>query len=142
MPLLARSKPYEQICFQYSLHRGQQCRGGQLQHVEFLADDTAWFKPRSGEAREWEDPQLSFIRSLIHHLGEGEDDYKEGAEGTAQGGGEGSILVFNKSFEDARLKSLALKFPSFEPAVTRIRGRLVDLATPFQRMHVYRSYML
>jgi hypothetical protein len=49
--------------------------------------------------------------------------------------------VYNKSFEDSRLKTLARKYPEHAAPLELIRGRLVDLATPFQQMHVYRTAM-
>lgn len=123
IPLCNNTRPYEQICFQYSLHL-QTEEGAVLHHKDFLANETAWC---GGE-----EPQKSFIRALIHDLGE-DGDHREPETG--------SILVYNKSFEESRLKAIAEKHPDVRAAISRIRTRLVDLAHPFKNMHVYRSAM-
>ncbi len=56
VPLYDRSRPYQQVVFQYSLHI---CAGpgSELQHCEYLADGTG-------------DPRIPFIESLIRDLGD------------------------------------------------------------------------
>jgi hypothetical protein len=58
VPLFDNSRPYQQICFQYSLHI-QENPGGETIHREFLADADG-------------DPRIPFIEQLIKDLeGEG-----------------------------------------------------------------------
>lgn len=56
VPLYDRSRPYQQIVFQYSLHTYAD-QGSEIQHREFLADGTV-------------DPRIPFIESLIRDLGD------------------------------------------------------------------------
>jgi len=55
VPLYDRSRPYQQIPFQYSLHI-QKKPGGAYHHIEFLSDG-------------FNDPRLEFIESLIQNIG-------------------------------------------------------------------------
>jgi len=59
VPLFDNSRPYQQICFQYSLHI-QHEPGGETIHKEFLADADG-------------DPRIPFIEQLIRDL-DGEGD--------------------------------------------------------------------
>lgn len=54
---------------------------------------------------------------------------------------DGSILVYNKTFENARLNELKLDFPLLIEPITRIQERLVDLMTPFRNKHLYMPEM-
>ena len=96
---------------------------GPLIHYEFLADDTTWFQDDV-------DPQELFIKSLLDHLEEGCEDDETG-----------TILVYNKTFEDTRLKAIAKRFPKRAKAINQVRKRMVDLAKPFREMHVYATSM-
>lgn len=122
VPMIDHTKPYEQICFQYSLHYQELPFAGNsevlLEHDEFLADDFDWFRT---------DPQLVFLESLIADIN------KYGDEGT--------ILVYNKSFEAGRLKALAEKYTQHYEEVKSIIWRFRDVAQPFQEMVIYKSSM-
>lgn len=48
-------------------------------------------------------------------------------------GTEGTVLVYNKSFEATRLKELAREYPQYEEAVDNILDRMVDLMAPFRK---------
>lgn len=50
---------------------------------------------------------------------------------------QGKVVVYNKSFEDQRLKELGERFPDSSDSLTRISAALVDLAEPFRRFYVY-----
>ena len=65
-------------------------------------------------------PQLEFISNLLDVLGT-----------------EGSIVVYNKAFENTRLKELKNDFPDHEPAISAVQDRLVDLMVPFRRKEYY-----
>ena len=52
-------------------------------------------------------------------------------------GNEGSILVYNKGFEEGILKELARAFPQHSDWVTDVSNRLVDLFVPFSGFHYY-----
>lgn len=47
-------------------------------------------------------------------------------------GNEGTILVYNKSFEGPRLRELMEEYPQHEEAVEAILDRIVDLMSPFR----------
>ena len=107
LPLYARMSPYDQIPFQWSVHR-QEKPGAPLKHYEFLAENDS-------------DPRLPFVESLRKALA-----------------GAGNIVVYNKTFEDTRLKDLARWLPKHAPDVEVIRGRLWDLYDVVRR-NVYHS---
>lgn len=117
VPLVNQSRPYEQLCFQYSLHT-QELQGSEVGHSEFLAEESAWLN------QEGDDPQLSFVQALVRDL--------HAVDG-------GSIVVYNSNFEKARLRALAKKYPEYDEAIAGLIHRLVDLADPFRSMTVYRS---
>jgi predicted RecB family nuclease len=48
-------------------------------------------------------------------------------------GTEGTVLVYNKTFEATRLKELAREYPQYKEAVDNILGRMVDLMAPFRK---------
>ena len=79
---------------------------GPLAHREFLAD---------GER----DPRRAFAETLV----------------AALAGDTAPVIVYSP-FESTQLGRLAARFPDLAPALTRIRGRLLDLL-PVVRSHVY-----
>jgi hypothetical protein len=80
---------------------------GELAHHEFL-----------GQAGL--DPRRKFIEQLIRDT-----------ESCA------TILVYNQSFEESRLKDLALVFPQYTDEIGTIINRLVDLMVPFRQKDYY-----
>lgn len=105
-------RPYQQICFQYSLHIQQEA-GGEYEHREFLAH------PDQG------DPESTLVEQLVADIAE--DD--------------GSILVYNKSFESGQLKKLSERFPAFREPLNGFRSRMLDLLQPFRSLHIYHPNM-
>lgn len=83
-----------------------------LQHHEYLAEG-----PHS--------PQLEFIENLLQVLGN-----------------EGSIVVYNKAFENTRLNELKDEFPHLEVAIIAIQDRIIDLMVPFRKKEYYLPEML
>ncbi|MCB9047407.1 MAG: DUF2779 domain-containing protein [Chitinophagales bacterium] len=53
--------------------------------------------------------------------------------------GHGSIVVYNKAFENTRLNELKLEFPEFEEQITGIQDRFVDLMVPFRKKYYENS---
>lgn len=106
VPEFDHSRPYQQIPFQYSLHK-QAAPGGAIEHTEFLGDGIT-------------DPREAMLRSLLKEFGD-----------------EGSIIVWNKSFEMTRLRELARDFPQFADKIAGILDRIVDLMIPFRRRWYY-----
>jgi len=89
----------------------QEFVGGPIRHFEYLGTPP-------------EDPRPEFISGLIDALGN-----------------QGSIVVYNKTFEDCRLKELARDFPEFGLKIENIRERLIDLMVPFRSKHLYHPAM-
>lgn len=52
-------------------------------------------------------------------------------------GDSGSIIVYNKGFEEGILKKLAKMFPEYNNWITGVRARLVDLLKPFRGFNYY-----
>lgn len=109
VPDFEGTRPYQQICFQWSNHK--RFRSHHIEHEEFLAI--------SGT-----DPREEFCKTLI-----------------ASCQGLRSIVVYNKSFEDSRLKELQTQLPHFEKGLQLIRDRLIDLAIPFASKWYYHPAM-
>jgi hypothetical protein len=105
VPIFDKSKPYQKIAFQYSLHIEQE--DGSTEHREFLAEGS-------------DDPRPALLEQLKNDLQ-----------------GEGSIVVYNQSFEISVLNKLAEDFPEHKEWINAALGRIVDLATPFKAFHYY-----
>lgn len=110
VPMFDESRPYQQIVFQYSLHRLDKA-DGELHHMEFLAEAKG-------------DPRIPMIEKLIQDLGR-----------------EGDILVYNQSFEKARLQENARDFPKYKTQIDSILERITDLMEPFSQKHYYTPEM-
>ncbi|MBD3249621.1 DUF2779 domain-containing protein, partial [Candidatus Woesearchaeota archaeon] len=81
--------------------------GSKPKHISFLAEGS-------------KDPRKKFLSSLKEALGS-----------------KGDIIVYNQSFEQRILKSLAELFPKEKKWVESIFERMVDLLIPFRRFHYY-----
>ena len=111
IPLFDKTRPYQQLTFQYSLHYVAYKKAG-LAHKQYLAEGKNV------------DPRPKLIEQLIEDLGD-----------------EGSILVYDKTVEDRCLKEMGRDFPHFQSTLEQIRTRLVDLSTPFEKRHFYTPEM-
>ena len=109
LPPFAGMKPYQHLPFQWSVHVRRSPKAA-LEHHDFLA-------PPHG------DPRKDFLEALLDVLGRGASS-------------KGSIVVYNASFETARLKDLARWVPGYKGVVERITARLWDLLK-VMREHVY-----
>ncbi len=85
--------------------------GSEPVHHEFLAEASG-------------DPRRKFIIKLLN-------DTKD----------EGTILVYNKSFEITRLKEISKDFPEFEVEIEERISRIFDLMFPFQKRYYYKPEM-
>ncbi|MCB1616470.1 MAG: DUF2779 domain-containing protein [Pseudomonadales bacterium] len=104
IPRFPGHKAFRQYAFQYSLHI-LESPDGELQHREFLHTDATT------------DPQPELLQQLLEDIGE-----------------EGSIIVWNRSFEKLVLKQLAIHYPEHKPRLNGMVKRLFDL------MKVYAAY--
>jgi len=86
-------------------------KGARLKHSEFLAQPGT-------------DPREEFAKKLV--------------KATKK---PGDILVYNKSFEAARLRRLASLFPRYRRKLVAIILRLKDLANPFRKGYYYSPAM-
>ncbi len=95
LPRYAGMSPYDQIPFQWSVHV-QRKAGAELEHYEFLADDS-------------NDPRPEFARALCQVIGK-----------------KGIVLAYNKGFEWRCLADLARMLPRHRDQIENIQGRLWD----------------
>ena len=105
IPLFDGIAPYQQMVFQWSLHKLYE-DGQDPIHLEYLSD---------GKRH----PALEFVRSL-----HGKIPYDNG-----------SNLVWNKSFEMERNIELGQMYPSFKPFLMNVNARIFDLMEIFQQQH-------
>jgi hypothetical protein len=80
-------------------------------HLEFLAE-------------QGEDPRVKFIECLLKDVR-----------------GQTDIVVYNKSFEIARLKEIARDLPEYSDEIEKLILRIKDLMVPFQRKYYYAPEM-
>lgn len=106
VPMFDGTSPYQNIPFQFSLHK-QETQDSVLEHFSYLADGPG-------------DPRLDLLSELIRAIGE-----------------QGSIVVYNQSFESGVLAHLADSFPDCGTRVDNVQDRLVDLLVPFRNFHYY-----
>jgi hypothetical protein len=78
-------------------------KSGKLKHFEYIQDNKS-------------DPRMAMIKFLLESIGQ-----------------RGSILVFNKSFEQSRIKELAKDYPKFKKRLLSLNDRMVDLEVPFKK---------
>lgn len=78
-----------------------------LTHMEFLADGNS-------------DPRLGLLNKLKNEIGR-----------------IGSIVVYNKTFEETILKELARDFPECNNFIREMLNRIIDLAAPFRNFYYY-----
>ena len=108
VPMFDNSRPYQQICFQFSLHV-QRTPGGELEHYEYLHND-----PNT-------DPRPGLIKKLIETIGDS-----------------GSVIVYNQGFEQGRNTEMARDFPEYAVQLNAINDRMLDLLMPFRERGLYR----
>lgn len=107
IPTIDGTKPYQQICFQYSLHYYLE-DDGKLLHKEYLSDDY------SGN------PMYGLCKRLCEDIPM-----------------DSCILVYNQAFEKARLSEMANLFPEFSEHLLNIRDNIIDLLPPFKNQDYY-----
>ncbi len=107
IPTINGTKPYQQICFQYSLHYYLE-KNGELYHKEFLSEDY------NGN------PMFGLCKRLC------EDIPKDSC-----------ILVYNQAFEKTRLTEMANLFPELSEHLLNIRDNIIDLEVPFSSQDYY-----
>ena len=111
IPEIIGTHPYQQLPFQYSLHIIKE-KGASLEHKEFLA--------------EIDDKDLirHFAESMIKDLPEN-----------------GSVIIYNKSFEPAINRKLAEMYPDLKNEIERINNNFVDFMEPFKQRKYYMKEM-
>ena len=111
IPEFEKTKPYQQIPFQYSLHIIKE-KGAPLEHKEFLA--------------EIDDENIirNFAESMIKDMPE-----------------EGSVIVYNKGFEASRNKEMGQMHDDLKEQMERINTNMVDLMIPFRNRDYYTKEM-
>lgn len=108
VPMFDNSRPYQQICFQFSLHV-QRTLGGELEHYEYLHNESGT------------DPRPGLIKKLIETIGD-----------------TGSVVVYNQGFEQGRNTEMARDFPEYADQLLAINERMIDLLKPFKERGLYR----
>ena len=107
IPTIDGTKPYQQICFQYSLHYYLE-EDGELLHKEYLSDDY------NGN------PMCGLCKRLCEDIPMNS-----------------CVLVYNQAFEKARLSEMANLFPEFSEHLLNIRDNIIDLLPPFKNQDYY-----
>ena len=111
VPVYDNSRPYQQLVFQYSLHK-QETKDGEYKHYEFLAETNKG------------DPRVELIKQMINNCGE-----------------KGDVLTYNVGFERGKINELAGQFPEFAEPLHKLVDRLKDLMIPFQQKWYYTAEM-
>lgn len=111
IPKIDGTKPYQQICFQYSLHYYLE-EGGELHHKEYLS--------RCYDGN----PMEGLCRQLCLDIPM-----------------DSCVLVYNDSFEKTRLKEMASLFPEYREHLMNIHDHIIDLMPPFRNHQYYSKDM-
>ena len=111
IPEIVGTKPYQQLPFQYSLHIIKE-KGAPMEHKEFLAEIDD------------KDFIRHFAESMIKDMPEN-----------------GSVIIYNKSFEPARNNEIARMYPDLKDELERINNNIVDFLEPFQQRKYYTKEM-
>ena len=111
IPTIDGTRPYQQICFQYSLHYYEE-ENGELFHKEFLSNDYEG------------NPMYGLCKRLCEDIPMNS-----------------CVLVYNKSFECSRLKEMAELFPEFRDHLLNIKDNIIDLMVPFANQDYYLKEM-
>ena len=107
IPTIDGTKPYQQICFQYSLHYYLE-EEGKLYHKEFLNEDYEG------------NPMYGLCKQLCEDIPTNS-----------------CVLVYNQSFEITRLKEMAKLFPELSDHLLNIADNIIDLLPPFKNQDYY-----
>ena len=111
IPEYSGTKPYQQIPFQYSLHIIKD-ETSPIEHKEYLADVND------------DDLIRTFAEHMIHDMPEN-----------------GSVIVYNKSFEASRNREIGKMYPDLKPEMDRFNSNMVDLMIPFKNRDYYTKEM-
>ena len=107
IPRIDGTKPNQHICFQYSLHYYLE-EDGELFHKEYLSEEYDG------------DPMYGLCKRLT-------EDIPKNA----------CVIVYNKGFEQPRLREMAKLYPEFRDHLLNIHDNIVDLAVPFSNQDYY-----
>ncbi len=116
IPIIDRTRPFQQVPFQYSLHTTDE-NGDNLKHYEFLADVHQFTNTNY-------DPRLELIQSLEMHLKE-----------------PGLIVAYNATFEKTIINALAKDYPEYGEFLESLNSRFIDLLIPFRNAWYYHPEM-
>lgn len=111
VPMFDKSRTYQQIPFQYSVHV-QPVAGADCQHLEYL--------PEVSLGVNSPDPREPLIVQMLADLG-----------------ANGTILAYHASFEITQIKALARDFPQYAEPLLALIPRFVDLRKPFSMRAYY-----
>jgi CRISPR/Cas system-associated exonuclease Cas4 (RecB family) len=108
VPLFKNTRPYEAVVTQFSCHKldKESTDIKDLTHSEWLHESK-------------ENPKSEAVKQIIAHLGT-----------------EGSIVSYNKTYEETRIKDLIKDFPELKETLEAIILRIVDLKDPIES-HTY-----
>jgi len=107
IPLWDGTHPYQQVCFQYSLHI-QQSPKSPIEHYEYLAKDR-------------QNPMPELLKQLHNEIPD-------------KGG---TVIVWNKSFEMGRNKEMAALYPEYKKFLEGVNARVYDLIDIFKKYGWY-----
>lgn len=107
IPQYDGTRPYMQVCFQYSLHYIEH-EGSELKHKAFLA-------PSDGS-----DPRRALAERLCEDIPE-----------------DACIMAYNDPFEKTRIKEMANEYPDLADKLMKIQDHIIDLLIPFSKGNYY-----
>lgn len=111
LPQYDGTRPYMQICFQYSLHYIEH-EGGKLKHTAFLAESNG------------QDPRRALAEALCRDIPRNV-----------------CTMAYNDNFEKTRIKEMAEAYPDLADHLMNIHDHIIDLLVPFRAGHYYRPAM-
>ncbi|MFY8077809.1 MAG: DUF2779 domain-containing protein [Flavobacteriales bacterium] len=110
IPLAEGIRPYGHLSFQYSMHI--MLENGELEHREYLANP---------------DLILQGVNTEYDLIQQMKKDFAS----------EGSVIAFNKSFEETRIRDMIKRFPQESDFLNGLLSRFVDLMSIFRSLDIY-----
>ena len=111
IPFWDGTNPYQQVCFQYSLHVLKN-PGAPLQHYEFLSDGS-------------QNPMPKLLEQMKRDFASHTDP--ENIKGT--------VIVWYKPFETSRNKEMAKTFPQYKKFLESVNRHVFDLMEIFKKLY-------
>lgn len=103
VPMFDKSRPYQQLTFQYSLHF-LESKNAELVHTYHLAESNLSTDPRPG-----------LIKQMLKETRKAK-----------------TVFVYSRQFEETRINEMIRDFPEYAKPLEALKNKILDLIVPFR----------